>query len=119
MIAMQYSFTLPADYDMATIRRRIAEKRHLLDHFDGLHLKAYLWAERGEHAPRDRVVDPGEPVGDEGQGQQEDRADDEEHGAVEGLAQHEVGQLAGGGHRASGHVFSEADAHRAPRPPQG
>lgn len=50
MIAMQYSFTLPADYDMAIIRRRIAEKGHLLDHFDGLHLKAYLWAERGEHA---------------------------------------------------------------------
>lgn len=48
MIAMQYSFTLPADYDMAIIRERIAEKGHLLDHFDGLHLKAYLHATRGE-----------------------------------------------------------------------
>ncbi|HTP39051.1 MAG TPA: DUF4865 family protein [Steroidobacteraceae bacterium] len=48
MIAMQYSFTLPADYDMAIIRRRIAEKGHLLDHFEGLHMKAYLHATRGE-----------------------------------------------------------------------
>ena len=47
MIAMQYSFTLPADYDMAIIRQRIAEKGHLLDHFDGLLLKSYLHAERG------------------------------------------------------------------------
>ena len=47
MIAMQYSFTLPADYDMAIVRQRIADKGHLLDHFDGLLLKAYLHAERG------------------------------------------------------------------------
>lgn len=47
MIAMQYSFTLPADYDMAIVRQRIAGKGHLLDHFDGLLLKSYLWAERG------------------------------------------------------------------------
>lgn len=47
MIAMQYSFTLPADYDMAIVRQRIADKGHLLDHFDGLLLKTYLHAERG------------------------------------------------------------------------
>ncbi|PXV53138.1 protein of unknown function [Dyella jiangningensis] len=47
MIAMQYSFTLPADYDMAIIRQRIADKGHLLDHFDGLLLKSYLHAQRG------------------------------------------------------------------------
>lgn len=47
MIAMQYSFTLPADYDMAIIRQRIADKGHMLDHFDGLLLKSYLYAERG------------------------------------------------------------------------
>lgn len=47
MIAMQYSFTLPADYDMAIVRQRIADKGHLLDHFEGLMLKAYLHAERG------------------------------------------------------------------------
>lgn len=51
MIAMQYSFTLPADYDMAIIRRRIVEKGPLLDHFDGLLMKAYLYAERGTHGP--------------------------------------------------------------------
>jgi hypothetical protein len=48
VIALQYSFTLPADYDMAIVRQRIADKGHLLDHFDGLLLKTYLHAERGE-----------------------------------------------------------------------
>jgi hypothetical protein len=48
MIAMQYSFSLPADYDMEIIRRRIAEKGHLLDDFPGLAFKAYLHAERDE-----------------------------------------------------------------------
>lgn len=48
MIAMQYGFTLPGDYDMAIIRRRIAEKGHLLDDFPMLHFKAYLYAERGD-----------------------------------------------------------------------
>jgi len=47
MIAMQYSLTLPADYDMAIIRQRIADRGHLLDDFDGLRFKAYLHAERG------------------------------------------------------------------------
>ena len=47
MIAMQYSFTLPADYDMAIIRQRIADKGHMLDHFDGLLIKSYLHAQRG------------------------------------------------------------------------
>lgn len=46
MIAMQYSFTLPADYDMAVIDRRIAEKGPLLDGFPGLAFKAYLTARR-------------------------------------------------------------------------
>ena len=45
MLAMQYSFTLPADYDMAIIRRRIADKGPLLDGFPGLAFKAYLWAD--------------------------------------------------------------------------
>lgn len=42
MIAMQYRFVLPADYDMAIIRKRIADKGHLLDGFPGLGFKAYL-----------------------------------------------------------------------------
>lgn len=45
MIAMQYSFALPADYDMAVIERRIADKGHLLDGFPGLLFKAYLSAD--------------------------------------------------------------------------
>lgn len=48
MLAMQYSFTLPADYDMAIIRRRIADKGHLLDDFPGLAFKAYLHAARSD-----------------------------------------------------------------------
>nr|WP_223244649.1 DUF4865 family protein [Streptomyces sp. CBMA156] len=44
---MQYEITLPADYDMDVIRRRVAEKGHLLDAFPGLGLKAYLVRERG------------------------------------------------------------------------
>ncbi len=47
MHAMQYEITLPADYDMGIIRRRIATKGHLLDHHHGLGLKAYLVRERG------------------------------------------------------------------------
>ncbi|MBZ9657027.1 DUF4865 family protein [Phyllobacterium lublinensis] len=48
MIAMQYSFPLPADYDMTIIDRRIAEKGHLLDNFPNLKLKAYLTARSGD-----------------------------------------------------------------------
>src|SRR5271165_2720611 len=54
MIAMQYSFTLPADYDMSVIDRRIADKGPLLDGFPGLQFKAYLVARRGEHGPEAR-----------------------------------------------------------------
>ncbi|WOS41316.1 DUF4865 family protein [Xanthomonas rydalmerensis] len=46
MIAMQYSIALPADYDMAIIRRRIADKGPLLDTLPGLQFKAYLVADR-------------------------------------------------------------------------
>ncbi|MFD9684293.1 DUF4865 family protein [Kitasatospora sp. NPDC059088] len=48
MHAMQYEITLPADYDMAVIRRRVADKGHLLDTHPGLGLKAYLVRERGQ-----------------------------------------------------------------------
>ncbi|WP_447035972.1 DUF4865 family protein [Streptomyces sp. DSM 118878] len=47
MHAMQYEITLPADYDMDVIRRRVATKGHLLDAFPGLGFKAYLMRERG------------------------------------------------------------------------
>lgn len=48
MIAMQYGFTLPADYDMAIIDRRIRDKGPLLDGFPHLAFKAYLSARKGD-----------------------------------------------------------------------
>ncbi|AXI76448.1 DUF4865 family protein [Peterkaempfera bronchialis] len=47
MHAMQYEITLPADYDMTTIRHRVATRGALLDDFPGLGLKAYGIRERG------------------------------------------------------------------------
>ncbi|KUM73471.1 DUF4865 family protein [Streptomyces curacoi] len=49
MHAMQYALTLPADYDMEIIRRRVATKGHLLDEWEGLGFKTYLVRERGVH----------------------------------------------------------------------
>ncbi|SIR14131.1 protein of unknown function [Rhizobium sp. RU35A] len=49
MIAMQYSFTLPADYDMTVIDRRIREKGPLLDGFARLRFKAYLSARKQDN----------------------------------------------------------------------
>lgn len=46
MIAMQYGFTLPADYDMSIIDRRIRDKGPLLDGFPRLRFKAYLAARK-------------------------------------------------------------------------
>ena len=46
MMAMQYSFVLPADYDMEIIARRIRDKGHLLNGFPHLRFKAYLFADR-------------------------------------------------------------------------
>ncbi|WP_328314273.1 DUF4865 family protein [Streptomyces sp. NBC_00442] len=51
MQAMQYEITLPADYDMEIIRKRVATRGHLLDDFPGLGLKAYLMRERGVDSP--------------------------------------------------------------------
>ncbi|KAA8996924.1 DUF4865 family protein [Affinibrenneria salicis] len=48
MIAMQYSFVLPADYDMSVIERRIAENGARLDGFPGLVFKTYLYARRDD-----------------------------------------------------------------------
>jgi hypothetical protein len=47
MYAKQYEITLPADYDMRIIRKRVADFGHLLDDRAGLGLKAYLVRERG------------------------------------------------------------------------
>ena len=48
MIAMQYNFPLPADYDMAIIDRRIREKGPQLDNLPGLKFKAYLTARKDD-----------------------------------------------------------------------
>ena len=44
---MQYSVVLPAAFDMAVIRRRVAERGRLMDDFPGLGFKAYGIRERG------------------------------------------------------------------------
>jgi hypothetical protein len=51
MLTMQYSLVLPAAFDMEAIRTRIATRGPLLDGFEGLAFKAYLYARRGEHGP--------------------------------------------------------------------
>lgn len=58
MIAMQYSFVLPADYDMEIIRERIASKGHMLDDFPGLAFKAYLSADRSRGATAENLYAP-------------------------------------------------------------
>lgn len=60
MFAMQYSFLLPADYDMKIIERRIADRGHLTDHFAGLNFKAYLTARRegGKVSSQDNFYAP-------------------------------------------------------------
>ncbi len=49
MHVMQYEITLPADYDMRIIERRVASRGHLLDDLPGLGLKAYCIRTRGRH----------------------------------------------------------------------
>lgn len=51
MLAMQYRIRLPDDFDMDVIRRRIDDKGHLMDGFEGLGFKAFLYACRGEDGP--------------------------------------------------------------------
>jgi hypothetical protein len=47
MYAMQYEISLPADYDMDIIRRRVATRGASTDALPGLGLKAYAIRERG------------------------------------------------------------------------
>lgn len=58
MIAMQYSFVLPADYDMGIVRERIAAKGALLDNLPGLVFKAYLHADREGAGPGENLYAP-------------------------------------------------------------
>jgi len=48
MITMQYSFVLPADYDMSIVERRIQDKGHMLDDHQPMIFKAYLVARKGD-----------------------------------------------------------------------
>jgi hypothetical protein len=52
MIAMQYSFTLPGDYDMSIIERRVQEKGRGLDNHRPLIFKAYLIARKDDPVTR-------------------------------------------------------------------
>lgn len=56
MLAMQYCFTLPADYPMEIIRQRIANSGHLLDNAPQLIIKAYFYALKGEHSAENRYA---------------------------------------------------------------
>ena len=47
MFAKQYSHRLPADYDMAVIRRRAEQLGPLWDRAEGLLFKAFIAQERG------------------------------------------------------------------------
>ena len=48
MIAMQYDFQLPADYDMERIAKRVRDNGHRFDDTPGLTMKAFLSARRGD-----------------------------------------------------------------------
>ncbi|MES2399490.1 MAG: DUF4865 family protein [Pseudomonadota bacterium] len=50
MLAIQYSFQLPSDYDMGIVERRVKERGHLFDSVRGLGFKAFLSARRDETA---------------------------------------------------------------------
>jgi hypothetical protein len=58
MIAMQYSFVLPSDYDMTIINRRIAEKGNRTDNFPNLKFKAYLRANKSPKNSHENLYAP-------------------------------------------------------------
>ncbi|MGF9758936.1 DUF4865 family protein [Microvirga sp. 0TCS3.31] len=58
MMAMQYSLTLPADYDMSIIDRRIRDKGPSLDGYPNLLFKAYLRAAKGDLGSHDNLYAP-------------------------------------------------------------
>lgn len=56
MFAMHYEFVLPADYDMRSIRDRVAARGHLFDGTESLLFKAFLIADRAAGAPVNRYA---------------------------------------------------------------
>jgi len=51
MIAMEYAFAFPDDFDMTAIRRRVAEKGRLFDTYPGLLRKVFLARDRRSNHP--------------------------------------------------------------------
>ena len=58
MILKQYAINLPAEYDMATIRKRVADKGPSYDGFPGLGIKIFMIRERGRHGARTNQYAP-------------------------------------------------------------
>jgi hypothetical protein len=56
MLAKQYTIKLPADYDMAIVRQRVADRGHLFDDWPGLAFKAFLISERVQGATANRYA---------------------------------------------------------------
>ena len=52
MIAMQYKISLPSDYDMEIIKKRVHNNGSKTDGFQGLLFKAYLISEKGQYGSR-------------------------------------------------------------------
>jgi hypothetical protein len=55
MFAMQYSHRLPADYEMQTIRQRVAERGPLWDDTEGLIFKLFATQQRNRHGATGNV----------------------------------------------------------------
>ena len=49
MFMKQYEITLPADYDMGVVRKRVADRGASFDTLPGLGLKCFLVREKGRH----------------------------------------------------------------------
>lgn len=58
MHLLQYSFSLPDDFAMSSIRGRVEAKRHLFDNYPGLVWKAWLLRERGVEGATDHRYAP-------------------------------------------------------------
>jgi len=58
MIAMQYVFTLPADYDMSRIVERVRTKGPSFDQTPGLLFKTFLISEAGKDGARENRYAP-------------------------------------------------------------
>ncbi len=56
MLAMQYEFVLPTDYEMQRVRDRIRAKGNLFDEFPGLIFKAFALSDVKRAAPVNRYA---------------------------------------------------------------